>query len=87
MRLRALELPVEELPVRDLVWQLDDLHERGCCVWGGAGTLPIDVTSQSGRWLILDGAERLRRAVVLGRATVSVRKVPTWALPLIVAAS
>jgi len=87
-RLRALDLPVEELPVRDLLWQVP---ERGaatarCSCWAEDG-LPIDVTAQSGRWVILDGADRLRNAISLDVATVPVRKVPTWALPLILVAS
>ena len=84
-RLRALQLPVEELSTGELVWQL-----RGSCGarWYADGDdSPIDVTAQSGRWLVLDGVDRLRRAVALERSTISVRKVPTWALPLILVGS
>jgi hypothetical protein len=84
-RLRALTLPVEEIATRELVWQL-----RGSCGarWSRDGDeSPIDVTIHGGRWLVLDGADRLRRAVALDVPTVAVRKVPTWALPLILVAS
>ena len=87
-RLRALDLPVEELPVRELVWQLGLRRDGAACrLCTPEDASPIDVTAESGRWRILDGAERLRHAVALDVATVQVRKVPTWALPLILAAS
>jgi hypothetical protein len=87
-RLRALDLPVEELPVKELLWQVPEGGVASVCrSCHSEDAQPIDITVQSGRWVILDGAERLRRAVALDVATVPVRKVPTWALPLILVAS
>jgi hypothetical protein len=87
-QLRRLDLPVEDLPLAELTWQLRP-PLRSASVWFGdeGEAEPIDVTTHGGRWLILDGVERLRRAVALELPTVPVRKVPTWALPLIAAAS
>jgi hypothetical protein len=84
-RLRALELPLEELPTQDLVWQLTG--GRGGSCLPRLDDAPIHVTIHEGRWVVLDGVERLLRAVALERPTVSVHKVPTWALPLILVAS
>lgn len=87
-QLRRLDLPVEELPLTELTWQLRPPLRSACAWFADEGDDdPIDVTTHSGRWLILDGVERLRRAAALERPTVPVRKVPTWALPLIAAAS
>lgn len=86
-RLRALDLPVEELPVDELLWQVSEQGRATACRSCRAEDRPIDVTVHGGRWLIIDGADRLGRALALEAATVQVRKVPTWALPLVLVAS
>lgn len=45
---------------------------------------PIDILRHKGRWMILDGIHRLSKAVMEGRQTIMVRKVPMSAVTQIV---
>jgi len=95
----ALLLPVIDMDVGQLVWQLDlpfwagrdgqpfqvrpldvvdgphlELVEREDC------TLPLDVTWQNGRWIVLDGLHRLLKAARGGLTVLPARVVPPEAI-------
>ena len=97
-KLWALNLPTEEMSLKELTWQLslpwwrDGASYFALCPTDVlasperypeqyARTLradlgrPIHITLRQGRWFVLDGVHRLLKAVLVGTATISVRKL------------
>lgn len=70
-------LPVLELEVAALTWQLDP---HAAPTGDTDAATPLDVTFHGGRWVVLGSRDRLHRAVREKRTTVPARVVPPEAL-------
>ena len=75
--------------IKDVGFDFDWSVEKVCHKEEYARTMkadlihPIDIMTNKGRWLILDGLHRLMKASILKMKTVKVRKIPRKMIPKI----
>ncbi len=67
--------PVRRFEVTALSWILETVYPDEGRVEAADVTVPILVTEEAGRWLVVDGLHRLARAVGLGLETLPGRYV------------
>ncbi|HEY6960467.1 MAG TPA: hypothetical protein VI408_01120 [Gaiellaceae bacterium] len=76
-KLRALPLPELDVRVDDLFWELELPCPDGAA---SDDSLPLYATRRDGRWVVLDGAERLVQAKKRGAETVRVAVIREYLL-------